>query len=83
MTLSTLRFGGTASAVISKITPNIKKSDKNSVILAAYKQDIANLRNELKTVIQKRDENENKAETTRKQLESWMANLEAMLFSKS
>jgi hypothetical protein len=48
MSLSTLRFGGTASTITNKIAANIK-SDKHTEILAAYQRDIDDLRNELES----------------------------------
>lgn len=46
MTLSTLRFGGTASTITNEVAANIL-SDKNAEMLAAYQRDIDDLRLEL------------------------------------
>ena len=61
MTLSTLRFGGTASTITNKVAANIK-SDKNAEILAAYQRDIDSMRNELDNAIRKGMQNSTEAE---------------------
>ena len=48
MTLSTLRFAGTAITITNAVAVNIK-SDKNAELLAAYQKDIDVLRRELET----------------------------------
>jgi len=82
MTLSTLRFGGTASTITNKVAANIK-SDKNAEILAAYARDIDSLRSELDSAMRRGNENSTEAEAVRKQLEARIAKLTGMLFSQS
>lgn len=79
MTLSTLRFGGTASNITNKIAPNIKK-DENSKILDEYKRDVSKLRHKLNEVIQKERE---EAEAVKQQLKERIANLNDMLLNQS
>jgi len=81
MTLSTLRFGGTARTITNQVEVNIR-SDKNAELLTAYQNDIDKLKRELETSVQGGRHRAEEAAVMRKQLEERISKLTQMLFNK-
>jgi len=81
MTLSTLRFGGTARTITNQVEANIR-SDKNAELLAAYQNDIEKLKRELEISVQGGRHRAEEAAVVRKQLEERISKLTQMLFNK-
>lgn len=81
MTLSTLRFGGTARTITNQVEANIR-SDKNAELLAAYQNDIEKLKRELEISVQGGRHRAEEAAIMRKQLEERISKLTQMLFNK-
>ena len=81
MTLSTLRFGGTARTITNRVEANIR-NNKNAEILQAYQRDIDVLRAQIQVA---KDNGKLKAEETvfiQKQLEERILKLTHMLLNK-
>ena len=81
MTLSTLRFGGTARTITNRVEANIR-NNKNAEILQAYQRDIDVLRAQIQVA---KDNGTLKAEETvfiQKQLEERILKLTHMLLNK-
>ena len=81
MTLSTLRFGGTARTITNRVEANIR-NNKNAEILQAYQRDIDMLRAQIELA---QESGKLKAEETismKKQLEERILKLTHMLISK-
>lgn len=81
MTLSTLRFGGTARTITNQVEANIR-SDKNAELLATYQKDIDKLKRELDISVQGGRHRVEEAAVLRKQLEDRICKLTQMLFNK-
>ena len=82
MTLSTLRFGGTARNITNIIEANIK-SNKNSELLKDYQNDVDNLRKELESAQQDGKEIDESSLLMKKQLEDRINRLNKLLVQDS
>jgi Kinesin motor domain len=81
MTLSTLRFGGTARTITNRVEANIR-NNKNAEILQAYQRDIDVLRNQIQIA---QENGKLRAEETlamKKQLEDRILKLTHMVLNK-
>lgn len=82
MTLSTLRFGGTAQNITNTVAANIK-SNKNSELLKSYQKDLDLLRKELEDAHQGGKEIDDSNFQIRKQLEDRINKLNHLLIQEN
>ena len=82
MTLSTLRFGGTASTITNEVAANIL-SDKNAEMLAAYQRDIDEMKLELEQQRLARKAKTQSALAAQRELEERIAKLSKAVFKKN
>ena len=78
MTLSTLRFGGTARTITNTVEANVK-SNKNSELLKSYQKDLDILRKELEDAQQGGKEIDDSNVLMKKQLEDRISKLNHLL----
>ncbi|CAG9327820.1 unnamed protein product [Blepharisma stoltei] len=82
MTLSTLRFGGTAKTITNNIEANIK-SNKSAELIEAYQRDIEQLKKELEIAQQGGQTRFEEAIQVKTQLEERISRLTQMLINQS
>jgi len=79
MTLSTLRFGGTASTITNQVAANIR-SNYDAEVIEAYKQEIDQLKAELQEALKSQAQQDESAKT---QLQEKLEKLTHILFDQS
>lgn len=82
LTLSTLRFGGTARTITNTVAANIR-SDKHAELLATYQRDIENLRRKLEEAENGGRTKAEEAYRHKKKLEERILKLTNMLFNRT
>ena len=81
MTLSTLRFGGTARTITNRVEANIR-NNKNAEILQAYQRDIDMLRAQIQSAQESGKQKTEETIAMKKQLEERIFKLTHMLLNK-